>query len=358
VAGTGAISSVTCLPWQDSSFGGLVAAPKVVGGKVVDPGNTAPTWCGPKTDEMQYIDVYGCTAGASITLRVIHPNKIPGDVTFACDATASAVQAAYGTVGTKGHPSTTSPDPYAGYGYAADNSTLPPTYSVHVNKSTIAGLTAGTTGTRFTIGYWDPSAIMSNWWEPIVISKGSASMTVVISTKQEGGYVNAVTQSSSLPNKPSVLPQVMSLFISTAVVANTPIGLTWTDSSGVKTASVTTNGAGTISSGILVSKINAAASLTTSTGVANVSIAIAHGSAWNEYRITFAPSATTTYFNSSLAVGTPGSSQAFVTTYTNYNNYPWFYDYPYGYSGSGRCVHVPIDYPLTFSKYSKERQVM
>jgi hypothetical protein len=338
VAGTGTISSPTCLPWQDRSFGGLVASPKVVSGKVVNPGSSTPTWCGPKTDEMHYIDVYGCTAGASITLRVIHPNKVPGDVTFGCNATASALQAAYGTVGTKGHPSATSPDPYAGYGYAAANNTLPQTYSVYVSKSTISGLTAGTTGTRFTIGYWDPAAIMTNWWEPVVISK-SSGLTVVVSTKQEGGYVNTVTQSRSLPSKPLVLPQVLSLFISTSVAANTAIVLTWTDSAGtVHTAPVTSTGAGTITSSDLVAAINTAASLTTSTGVASVSTATAHGSTWNEYQITFAPSATTTYFKSSLAVDSNSlsTSQAFVTTYTKYDNYPWYYDSAYGYSGSGR----------------------
>jgi hypothetical protein len=316
-----------------------------VSGKVVNPGNTGPTWCGPKTDEMHYIDVYGCTTGASITLRVIHPNKVPGEITFGCNATASALQAAYGTVGTKGHPSATSPDPYAGYGYAAANNTLPETYSVHVNVSTISGLTVGTTGTRFTIGYWDPAAIMTNWWEPVVISKSSAAMTVVVSTKQEGGYVNAVTQSSSLPKKPSVLPQVMSLFIATSVAANTAIELKWNNTKTVLTATVTTNGAGTISSDTLVTAINNAAALTTSTGVVNVSTAIAHGLTWNEYRITFASKATTTYFKSSLAVSNLGATSAFVTTYTNYDNYPWFYDYPYGYSGSGRygivlCGHI------------------
>jgi hypothetical protein len=303
-----------------------VAAPKVVDGKVIVPGNSAPTWCGPKTDEMHYIDVYGCTAGATITLRVIRPSNInaPDLITpFACDASASTVQTAYG---------------------ASILSTVPYPYSVHVDKSTvtapsgISGVAAGTTGTRFTIGYWDPGAIMTNWWEPVVDSTGSASMTVVISTKQEGGYVNAVAKSTSTPNKPSVLQQVMSLFISnTSVVSGTVIGLTWNNTKTIVTASVTTTGVGKISNSDLMKAINTAAGLTNITGVASVSSkATAHGSTWNEYRITFAPSATTTYFKRTLAVSGLTTDKAFVTTYTNYNNYPWFYDYPYGYSGSGR----------------------
>jgi hypothetical protein len=305
---------------------------------VIVPGNSVPTWCGPKTDEMHYIDVYGCTSGATITLRIISPGtyNVPGYATFACDASASTVQAAYG---------------------ASSNAAVP--YAVHVDKSDvtapsgITGVAAGTTGTRFTIGYWDPAAIMTNWWEPVVDSK-SSGLTVVVSTKQEGGYANAVAKSTSTPNKPSVLQQVMSLFISTSVAANTAIGLTWTDSTGaVQTASVTTTVAGTITSSDLVTAINNVASLTTSTGVSSASsTATAHGSTWNEYRITFAPSSTTTYFKSSLAVSSAlTTSQAFVTTYTNYNNYPWFYDFSYGYSGSGRFVVISSSIPVLITYF-------
>jgi hypothetical protein len=303
---------------------------------------------------MHFIDVYGCTAGAAITLRVINPKKMPDTVTFNCDDNAGTVQANFGTVGTQGAPSATSNDPYAGS--TVNNGALPPKYSVSVSKSTITapsgitGVTAGTTGTRFTIGYWDPGAIMTNWWEPIVVSKGSG-LTVVISTKQEGGYVNAVAKSSSsaltaVPSKPSVLQQILSLFISTSVTASTTIQLGWTDSTGAsQVASVTTTGAGIIPTSTdstgLAAIINTVASLTTSTGVASVSsTATAHGSNWNEYQITFAPSSTTTYFRDSLQVlsvgGGAGISSAFVTTFTKYDNYPWFYDNPYGYYGSGR----------------------
>jgi hypothetical protein len=200
----------------------------------------------------------------------------------------------------------------------------------------MAGVTAGTAGTRFVIGYWDPAMIMTDWWEPIVVNTTNPSMKVVISTKQEGGYVNAVTMSLTPPNKPAVLQQVMSLFISTSVSSGQTLTLGWTDSAGAKTASVTTTAAGFIDGPSLVSAINSAAA----TSVESVSSKpTAHGSGWNEYQITFAPNAATDSFKSSLvvSVGSGADSRyAFVTTLTNHDNYPWFYDNPYGYSGSGR----------------------
>jgi hypothetical protein len=292
---------------------------------------------------MHHIDVYGCTAGATIKLRVIHPNLSPGFVTFPCDASVSTVQAAFGRVGARASPSATSPDPYSGYSISEDNGVSPPTYSVHVNATTvvapsgITGVAAGTVGTRFTIGYVDPAAIMKNWWEPVVVNTSAASLKAVVSTFQEGGYVNSVAVAVSTPNKPEVLRQVMSLFISTSVPAGQVLTLSWTDSTGsAKSASVTTIVAGGIDSSALVSAINAAASMTTSTLVTSVLASpVSHGS-WNEYQIVFALNSATTYFKSSLAVSNLGTTSAFVTTLTNYDNYPWFYDDPIGYGGCGR----------------------
>ncbi len=57
--------------------------------------SSTPTWCDPKTDEIQRISISSCIAGSSITFGVVDKNKNIRQMSFACDASAATVTTAF-----------------------------------------------------------------------------------------------------------------------------------------------------------------------------------------------------------------------------------------------------------------------
>ena len=265
---------------QDTSFGYQHVSPAVAAnapistavttgtttfkvGSIVVPGNSKPTWCGRKTDEMFTVTFAGCTGdgsgttGQQVTLAVMAPNGKPDAVTFRCDAPAVTVQAAFGTTwsftpgaSTSSCPSTSaicgaSTNPFSNSavvsitantvnGVAQDNGKTPwmlfqscagnssycstsgAASSVKVSRS--GALPSSYT---YTVGYWDPNTIGLNWHQPSVIYT-ETGLTATIATFQEGGLTNTYPSGAA----PAATVPVMSMFLSTSLNGAT-IVLQW-----------------------------------------------------------------------------------------------------------------------------------
>ena len=161
----------------------------------------SPYWCGPLTDELQYITVTGCNGGSSslrtIQFRMIDINYIPQNVSIDCGVSASLIAAQI--------VSATS-------------------LNIHV---TVTNLTVGSGVSilQLEIGYRGTQQRGKNWYNPVYLSS-PAGITVKVKAKQEGGYLNTVT---TCTGNPTTL-QAMSVWIKAASTAQ--FSLTWTALSG------------------------------------------------------------------------------------------------------------------------------
>ena len=221
------------------------------------PGNSKPTWCGRKTDEMFTVTFAGCTgdgsgSGQKVTLAVMAPNGKPDAVQFACDAPAATVQAAFGTTysfipGTtptcsssicgasanpfgnsavvsktvntvSGTPTDNGKTPWMLFKSCAGNSSYCSTTgaasSVHVSRS--GALPSSYT---YTVGYWDPNTIGLNWHQPNDIATIGTGLTTTIATFQEGGLTNTYLFGSTITATTQVMSMFLSTSLSTAIVA-------------------------------------------------------------------------------------------------------------------------------------------
>ena len=167
---------------------------------VAGKGGPTPHWCGPLTDEVSVISVRGCgavTGSKALTFQVIYAANssgpsMPTTVTFNCDASASAVVAAFNAPGAVGY-----------------------NLSVVVN----------TYGSNFTVGFADVRTIGRDWYKPVLVS-APAGVTVAVSTLQEGGYLNSHYNATY-----AVTPLAVSLWV-LPTGASQPFSIQWTGSAG------------------------------------------------------------------------------------------------------------------------------
>ena len=230
-------------------------------GNIVVPGNSKPTWCGRKTDEMFTVAFSGCTGdgsgtGQQVTLAVMAPNGKPDAVTFACDAPAATVQAAFGTTygftpggGAAGASCSSticgaSTNPFSNSavvsktvntvnGVVQDNGKTPwMLFKSCAGNSSYCAATGAASSVKvyrsgalpasytYTVGYWDPNTVALNWHQPNDIASTGSGLTVTVATFQEGGLTNqypTVTLAATT--------QVISMFLSTSL--NGAIVLQW-----------------------------------------------------------------------------------------------------------------------------------
>lgn len=183
--------------------GGLVANSDGSFHDQVTPNGPSPSpfWCGPLTDELQYITVTGCNGGTSslrtIQFRMIDINFIPQNVSIDCGLSASSIAAQI--------VSATSINIH-----------------VAVTNLTVGG---GVSTLQVEIGYRGIQQRGKNWYNPVYLSS-PAGMTVKVKAKQEGGYLNTVT---TCTGNPSTL-QTMTVWIRAA--SSVQFSLAWTALSG------------------------------------------------------------------------------------------------------------------------------
>ena len=248
----GTMTSTTATPTLTSNF---------IVGNIVVPGNSKPTWCGRKTDEMFTVAFGGCTgdgsgSGQQVTLAVMAPNGKPDAVTFACDAPAAIVQAAFGTTygftpggGAAGASCSSticgaSTNPFSNSavvsktvntvnGVVQDNGKTPwMLFKSCAGNSSYCAASGAASSVKvyrsgaspasytYTVGYWDPNTVALNWHQPNDIATTGSGLTVTVATFQEGGLTNqypTVTLAATT--------QVISMFLSTSL--NGAIVLQW-----------------------------------------------------------------------------------------------------------------------------------
>jgi len=278
-----------------------------------------PKWCGQVTDEVHVMNITGCAAvgGGSkqITMSIVDSTNVVRAVSFACDATASAMMAAFST---------------ASYGHSLN---------VTVTWSGAGG--------AYYMGYSDAATAGKNWYKPVVTAV-PAGVKVVLTALQEGGYLNSHYNATYM-----VTPLIQSVWVS-PTGSSMPFTVSFTAGTATyTTASVDANAASDLS-GLLMSAINAVYS----GAVASVSRA-QKGSPWYEYKITFtaaAGAAGLSNFVATVSPGLPGlAGNVVMFAFQNYNNYPVFYDsaHPIGSPGSGRytCYVKYLSY-LPWSYYT------
>ena len=288
----------------DFSFGNLGTA------------GSTPTWCDPKTDEVQDITVSGCvldsTSSEAIMLKVVvaKGGKV-ASIAFFCNDTVATL-ASYFT-----------------------NASLP----VYPVSKTVSGSTA-----TFRIAYPYGGLTKVNWYQPAVVSTPSG-ITVIVSTVQEGGYLNA-------PYSGTV--KTTSLVHSVWVLSNTTVQgnaswvaftLEWKGSASGNFTAVINASSPLID---ISAKIKSAINLKAPGAVSKVSrTSLKHS--WAEYQVTFSSAAGSSDYFATLTANvtavsgdlleeTDQAAFVVVTKLLDANNYPRFYDSsnPRGYSGSGR----------------------
>lgn len=163
-------------------------------------GSQSPFWCGPLTDELQYITVTGCNPAAAsklLTFRMVDASYTSKNVTFNCDSSARTVRS------------------------AILSATL---LDVHVKVTTLS-VRLNSNTTQIEIGYGGLKQQRKNWYNPILLSAPSG-VAVTVKAKQEGGYLNTVTTCTAKPTT----AQTMSIWI--LVGSNVQFSLAWTSLDG------------------------------------------------------------------------------------------------------------------------------
>lgn len=134
----------------------------------------SPYWCGPLTDELQFITLVGCNPSStskSLHLKMVDANFNLQNVTFDCDSSANAIRSIVLSAA------------------ALD---------VHVTLTNLT-VAQGTRTVQIEIGYKGVKQQGKNWFNPIILS-APPGVTASISAKQEGGYLNTVTTCTGLPS--------------------------------------------------------------------------------------------------------------------------------------------------------------
>jgi hypothetical protein len=161
----------------------------------------APYWCGPLTDELQYITVTGCNGGTSslrtIQFGMIDVNYTPQNVSIDCALSGPLLAAQI--------VSATS-------------------LNIHVAVTNLT-VGSGVSTLQIEIGYRGIQQRGKNWYNPVYLSS-PAGITVDVKAKQEGGYLNTVTVCTG---NPSTL-QTMAVWIKAA--SSVQFSLAWTALSG------------------------------------------------------------------------------------------------------------------------------
>ena len=192
---------------------GLVSNPEGSFHNQITPngGSQSPFWCGPLTDELQYITVTGCSrapaatatataASKLLSFKMIDANFKARNISFNCDSSGNAIRT------------------------TLLNSLL---LDVHVTVKTLSIQSKLNTSTiQIEMGYRGIKQRGKNWYNPIVLSS-PVGVLVTVKTKQEGGYLNTVT---TCTGKPTTV-QTMSIWIVTSSVLQ--FSLAWTSLDGV-----------------------------------------------------------------------------------------------------------------------------
>ena len=267
---------------------------------------STPRWCEPLTDEVQIIAIRNCessypSAQKQVTMLLVGTDFVVRSISVSCDATATAMKAAFETV------------------YGAG--------SILVTRSL-----PDNTGSSyaFTIGYWGSKLTTKNWYQPAVLSTISP-VTASVTTLQEGGYLNSHYNSSYV-----ITSEMQSIWINMAA-NNNSFNLTNPNSAYPSTMSTTINP----SAPNLLATIKAALQQVAPALVSTVKQITHSPSTWVEFQVTFnmsqpnprQPKALVAHMVSALGLGSVA-----VTRYLTGYNYPVFYDstHPLGYSGSGK----------------------
>ena len=165
-------------------------------------GSQSPFWCGPLTDELQYITVTGCNPTATtklLTFKMIDANFKSKNISFNCDSSADTIRS------------------------TIFNLML---LDVHVTLTSLSARSnSNSNTTQIEIGYRGLKQRGKNWYSPIVLSSPNG-VSVTVKARQEGGYLNTVT---TCTGKPTTV-QIMSIWILTS--SSLQFSLTWTSLDG------------------------------------------------------------------------------------------------------------------------------
>lgn len=271
---------------------------------------TTPTWCGPKTDEIQVMKVSSCgvsglpTVQKTINLMVVTSTYNLQPLSFQCDDTVSNI---------------------ASYFTTAYGSTI------------LVTRTISSTTYTYSIGFLQSTAYQGkNWYEPAVLpmTDPASPVTVSFTTLQEGGYVN------SHYNAAGVTLESQSLWLSSNAHQ---FNMSNPNSASSPTAQCSNFIDPTASSTPIKTQIFNCLKQLTPGYVTSVTVGMQYVSSavnWTEYKLAFNTSTVYPVKPKTLivhtALGYVGSVG--VTNFLHAKNFPLFYDsaHPQGYANSGR----------------------
>jgi ABC-type phosphate transport system substrate-binding protein len=334
----------------DFSFGALGSA------------GSTPSWCDPKTDEIQDITFSGCNTtsvgsnevvdgGGVAYFKIVKPSGGGfADVYIQCNDTIQSLSYRFGNSSIRVFPVSRTVVSEASLnidGSLSSSSALDGMYSV-----------------TFRIAYPYSGLSKTNWYQPAVVTT-SEGLSVSIATVQEGGYLNApysgTKKTTALTQSVWVLSNY-STTVSAAAMNNASwitFRLSWSSSPVFGSNGVAESSSSHNQSAV----INTTSPLTDISSVMKTAITAAHPGAvssvsrasfkhgWAEYQIVFSSAAGASGIFSSMTANITDASadvqlsgrSAFskvvhVTKLLDANRYPQFYDssHPRGYSGSGR----------------------
>ena len=134
----------------------------------------SPYWCGPLTDELQFITLVGCNPSSpskALLLEMVDATYILRNVTFNCDSSANTIRSVILSAAS---------------------------LDVHVTLTDLT-IGQGAKTVQIEIGYRGLKQQGKNWYNPIVLST-PPGVTASVKAKQEGGYLNTVTTCTGLPS--------------------------------------------------------------------------------------------------------------------------------------------------------------
>ena len=279
-----------------------------------------PNWCGALTDEIQVIATSNCNSTASSAAKTIHAKLVDTafhfrDTAFECDDSAANVKSAFESV----------------FGHG----------SILVTRSVLSS-----TSFAFTIGYFGAPIRNKNKYEPFLYGM-TAPVSATVSTKQEGGFWNSHYNSSAF----LVTAESQSIWID----KNSTAAFTFSNGNPGQDSSLQSPVVTNVPQTDMSSAIRSALSSIAQYLVTKVT-RVAHGSNWDEYRLTFNstkpnPSKPKPFIVNDLNTSIP--SLVGVSTFLHASNYPLFYDaaHPAGFQSSGKYTCYRHDHNLTAWSY-------